>query len=72
MQAYFRRALLSVLFLQLFNETNSQCTLAGADNCEDSPIFCSLNEMNGYSCKNIDYLNTSACSPLCPSGGAAI
>ncbi|NOT37256.1 MAG: T9SS type A sorting domain-containing protein [Saprospiraceae bacterium] len=52
-----------------FEIVKGQCTPASADNCEDANVLCSLDEVNGYTCSNIDYSNPTGCSPLCPSGG---
>lgn len=48
----------------------SQCVPPKSEKCEDAYFFCSLSEVNGYCCSNVDYPNPTGCSPLCPSGGA--
>ncbi|MEO6189664.1 MAG: hypothetical protein ABIO44_04105, partial [Saprospiraceae bacterium] len=61
------------LFCTIISLSNSyiwsQCTPPSSDNCEDANVLCSLDEVNGYSCKNTDYSNPTGCIPLCPSGG---
>ncbi len=49
----------------------AQCSPASVDNCDDSYILCSLNELNGYSCSTLNYSNPTGCTPLCPSGGGS-
>lgn len=48
----------------------SQCTPVAADQCEDSNVLCSLDELNGYTCRTTDYSNPSGCTPLCNGNGA--
>lgn len=65
---------LFIFFLLIFNSpvfVLAQCMPPSADNCEDANVFCSLDELNGYSCSNPAYSNPTGCSPLCPSGGSA-
>ncbi|MBK9995142.1 MAG: hypothetical protein IPP01_14470 [Saprospiraceae bacterium] len=69
------RILLIVVFFSLyFIEANTQsCTPASADRCEDSNVLCSLDEVNGYTCQNVDYSNPTACvggGTDCPNGVA--
>ncbi len=49
----------------------AKCTPASSDYCKDANVLCSLDELNGYSCANIEYSNPSGCAPLCPSGAVA-
>jgi len=49
----------------------AQCVPESVDNCDDSNILCSLDELNGYTCSNPNYSNPTGCSPLCPSGGGS-
>ncbi|MCC6844118.1 MAG: T9SS type A sorting domain-containing protein [Saprospiraceae bacterium] len=49
----------------------SQCVPPSADNCNEANVLCSLDEVNGYSCRNPSYSNPTGCSPLCPSGGTS-
>ncbi|NOT37861.1 MAG: hypothetical protein HOP11_10830 [Saprospiraceae bacterium] len=53
-----------------FGRIKAQCIPASADVCEEAKVLCSRDEMNGYTCRNINYSNPTGCSPLCPSGGA--
>ncbi|MBK9995134.1 MAG: hypothetical protein IPP01_14430 [Saprospiraceae bacterium] len=67
------RILLFLCFLAYqTNPCKSQnCTPASADNCENSNVFCSLNEINGFTCQNVDYSNPTACIGAftsCPNG----
>ncbi len=69
-----KRVLLAFFFLISaigYQSLWAQCTPAAADNCEDANVLCSLDEVNGYTCKNPDYSNPTGCSPLCPTGGGA-
>ncbi len=61
--------LFSCLLLVSIDFLSGQCTPPAVDACEDANVLCSLDEVNGYSCHNIDYSNPSGCSPLCPTGG---
>ena len=61
--------LLFLLFTPVKN--TGQCTPPSADVCEKAIAFCSLDELNGYSCQNTNYSNPTGCTPLCPSGGGA-
>ncbi|MBK7232493.1 MAG: hypothetical protein IPH93_09565 [Saprospiraceae bacterium] len=54
----------------ILQNLNAQCTPPAADDCADASVLCSLAEVNGYCCSNVDYSNPTGCSPLCPSGGA--
>ena len=49
----------------------AQCVPPAADNCNEANVLCSLDEVNGYSCRNPTYSNPTGCSPLCPSGGTS-
>ncbi|HRG33779.1 MAG TPA: hypothetical protein PLN76_10925 [Saprospiraceae bacterium] len=64
---------LSYLLFLLFTpvKNTGQCTPPSADVCEKAIAFCSLDELNGYSCQNTNYSNPTGCTPLCPSGGGA-
>jgi hypothetical protein len=37
--------------------------------CEGAHVFCSPEEMHGYTCQNTSLLNTQGPTPLCPFGG---
>lgn len=65
------KALFVFILMGTGNFLNAQCVPAPSDNCESSQELCSLTELNGYSCKILDYDNPTGCSPLCPSGGVA-
>ncbi|MGB3227112.1 MAG: YCF48-related protein [Saprospiraceae bacterium] len=56
--------------IKIIVTNNFLCTPAQSETCDNSNVFCSLNELNGYSCQN-NSLNYSHCSPLCSQGGAA-
>ena len=67
------RILLVVVFfsLYIFEASSQSCTPASADRCEDSNVLCSLDEVNGYTCQNVDYSNPTACvggGTDCPNG----
>ncbi|MEO6691814.1 MAG: hypothetical protein ABIO44_05685, partial [Saprospiraceae bacterium] len=63
--------ILFIFFLNLcsFNLIQAQCAPASSESCELSNVICSLDELNGYSCKNTEKSNSTGCKPLCPSGG---
>lgn len=51
------------------SEVWSQCVPEPALECEDAPVFCTLNELDGFRCSNPQIANPSGPSPLCPEGG---
>ncbi|MGB3197392.1 MAG: hypothetical protein WBB17_06650, partial [Saprospiraceae bacterium] len=64
---------LFTLFLITFSIQGytQSCTPASADNCADANVLCSLDEVNGYTCQNVDYSNPTAClgaGTSCPNG----
>ncbi|MCC6815842.1 MAG: hypothetical protein IT267_05480, partial [Saprospiraceae bacterium] len=67
----FNFILISLCIIVSSKTSHTQCTPPSADNCEDAYVFCSLDELNGYSCVNTASTNPSGCSPLCPTGGVA-
>ncbi|MBK7811069.1 MAG: T9SS type A sorting domain-containing protein [Saprospiraceae bacterium] len=70
-QLKFTASIFTILFLIFSWNVQSQCSPSFAENCEDSHVFCSLSELNGYCCQNPDYPNPTGCTPLCPSGGTS-
>ncbi|HMW39869.1 MAG: T9SS type A sorting domain-containing protein [Saprospiraceae bacterium] len=58
-----------LLFLSPLIRIASQCTPASSDLCDDSNVLCSLDELNGYTCRTADYSNPSGCKPLCNGTG---
>jgi hypothetical protein len=46
----------------------AQCFPELSETCEDAPILCSLNQLNGYTCNNYSNI-ASPCAPLCSQGG---
>jgi uncharacterized repeat protein (TIGR01451 family) len=59
-----------LLSIYTIPNTLAQCIPASADICKDANVLCSLDELNGYTCSNLNYSNPTGCSPLCPSGGS--
>ncbi|MCC6815420.1 MAG: T9SS type A sorting domain-containing protein [Saprospiraceae bacterium] len=68
---YHRLTLSLIVCLTLVIKMNSQCVPPAADNCDETPVLCSLDGVNGYTCMNTDYSNPTGCSPLCPTGAVA-
>ncbi len=61
---------LFLIFISILaSKLNAQCTPPVAEYCDSADVLCSLSEINGYCCANIEYYNPTGCSPLCPSGG---
>lgn len=61
-----------MLFLSLagLDKLAAQCSPAMGTTCANAPFFCSLEEIDGYTCSNTS--NTpSTCSPICSQGGQA-
>ncbi|MBK8736558.1 MAG: T9SS type A sorting domain-containing protein [Saprospiraceae bacterium] len=56
---------LNLLSLRIF----SQCTPSAADECQYANVFCSLDELSGYTCSNTTASNPTACLP-CNGQGA--
>ncbi|MEO6189304.1 MAG: hypothetical protein ABIO44_02040, partial [Saprospiraceae bacterium] len=63
------KPLILLCFYLGFSNIFGQCTPAASDSCETANVLCSLDQVNGYKCKNTDISNQSGCKPLCPSGG---
>ncbi len=67
MRYYFihLKLILAILFITIYIESVSgQCNPPPAETCEEASVFCSLDQMNGYTCNNPS--NTrSAIRPLC-------
>ncbi|MEO6692535.1 MAG: hypothetical protein ABIO44_09370, partial [Saprospiraceae bacterium] len=51
--------------------TIGQCLPASNGICDGTPVLCSANELNGYSCQLSGLINWPSCDPVCPSGGKA-
>lgn len=69
------RLLLASIFLlalHLPNATAQECENIppATNNCEDAPILCSFNEIDGYCTVTKPNNNYQAPNPLCPQGGA--
>ncbi|MFZ1378603.1 MAG: T9SS type A sorting domain-containing protein [Saprospiraceae bacterium] len=67
------RILLLLFFLvyQTLSGLSQFCTPPSADNCENAHVLCSLDELNGFTCQNVDYSNPTAClgsGTSCPNG----
>ncbi len=67
--------LLFLIFICGFIVTNNsalaQCSKPLGETCVESRVFCSLNELNGFSCGNQFATTASPCIPLCSKGGSA-
>ncbi|MFN8281038.1 MAG: hypothetical protein U0V49_12240 [Saprospiraceae bacterium] len=63
--------LLSVFFLVAGTiiRVNGQCDPPAANSCDSANVLCSLDDVDGYTCKNTDIPNDAGCRPLCPTGG---
>ncbi|MGB3197757.1 MAG: T9SS type A sorting domain-containing protein [Saprospiraceae bacterium] len=55
--------LLCIVIFQYFSLKSQGCTPPSADKCSDATVLCSLDELNGYSCLTLDYLNPTSCLP---------
>lgn len=55
-----------LFFIFKFETVFSQCKPAGTDLCEEAYVFCSLDELNGYTCTNPNYQNVVGPDPICP------
>ncbi|MEP7197914.1 MAG: T9SS type A sorting domain-containing protein [Saprospiraceae bacterium] len=66
-----KKVLFGFILMSMASFLTAQCVPAPADYCQDANVFCSPNEMNGFTCKNADYSNPSGCNPLCPNGSSA-
>lgn len=53
-----------------FQKGTTQCNPVLAETCDESIVFCSLDQLNGYSCSNTSAI-PSPCSPICSQGGVA-
>ena len=67
------RILLLLFFLvyQTLSGLSQFCTPPSADNCENANVLCSLDDLNGFTCQNVDYSNPTAClgsGTSCPNG----
>lgn len=56
----------SSLALNVFGQCNS---IPAAYNCEDAPILCNLNDLDGYCTTLPDFPNPTGPNPLCSNGG---
>jgi hypothetical protein len=61
--------LLSLIFVLWMNRFNAQCEPEAGYMCDEANVFCSLDELNGYTCSNTTSVNPTACLP-CNGGGA--
>ncbi len=57
------------LVLSFSKLIGQKCDPPASDSCHLANILCSLDEVNGYSCKNTDKRNLGTCNALCPDGG---
>ncbi|MEP7195456.1 MAG: hypothetical protein ABI851_02990 [Saprospiraceae bacterium] len=64
------KVLLSIFIFIGCNRLFAQCVPPASDSCHKANVLCSLDAVNGYSCKNTDVDNSTGCKPLCPSGGS--
>lgn len=66
----YRCLLTSLCFIVLTidSELYAQCTPKSANQCKNVQVLCSLDELNGYTCKNTSAI-PSPCYPLCSQGG---
>jgi gliding motility-associated-like protein len=58
------RVLIIHIFLFVWNGMYGQCNPPPAETCEETTPFCSLDEMNGYTCNN-PFLTYTTCRPGC-------
>lgn len=62
--------LLIILVLLVVGSAIGQiCVPQAANDCDDAPVLCGLDQLNGYSCRNPPPPNLSGPTPLCPGGG---
>ena len=61
--------LLTLVFFVVTQAMSQLCNPAAADCCEDAPVLCGFDDLNGYSCRNPPPPNTCGPSTLCPNGG---
>jgi gliding motility-associated-like protein len=59
------------VFLLGINKSISQCTPAPAETCDETTVFCSLDELNGYTCNNPS-TTENFLRPGCGAGGSSI
>jgi len=61
-----------MLFLSIagLSKLAAQCSPAMGTTCANAPFFCSLEEIDGYTCSNTS-TTPSSCSPICSQGGQA-
>ena len=59
--------LLSIICESSYGQTF--CQPKTSDCCEDAPILCGFNELNGYTCRNQPPPGTCGPVTLCPNGG---
>lgn len=69
----FMKNLILILLIATLTDVEtmlSQCVPAALDDCYgvESPILCTLNELNGYSCTTPTIQNPTACLPCNGSG----
>lgn len=66
---YFIRAIFFLIFvLTEYEKILGQCNPPPAETCEEASLFCSLDEMNGYSCSTTS-TTLGTCRPGCAFGG---
>ncbi|MBV6472354.1 MAG: hypothetical protein JPMHGGIA_00610 [Saprospiraceae bacterium] len=68
----FIKFLFSILAMHFvsapFGGLKAQCNPPMGEVCDESRVFCSLDELNGYACNNPSTV-PSPCQPLCSQGG---
>lgn len=60
---------LGIIFCLILHSAHSQCNPPAANSCDSANVLCSLDDVNGYTCKNTEISNSAGCRPLCPGGG---
>ncbi|MBK8483623.1 MAG: hypothetical protein IPL31_04560 [Saprospiraceae bacterium] len=51
-----------------FERIVAQCIPVPSETCEEANVFCSLDQMNGYTC-NTPSMTNGTCRPACSGGG---
>ena len=60
------------LFLLNLNRLNAQCNSVPAGlTCEEAPVLCDLNDLDGYCTTLPDFPNPTGPNPLCSNGGVS-
>ena len=59
----------AILFVINILSAYSQCNPPASLECESAPVLCSLDELDGYTCRNPDINNPTGPTPLCFGNG---